>query len=80
MTYPVAFSSTNVGWTVCSGIEYGIGHHWTVKVEYLYYDLGDQDRIQNQLVFGVPQGPPAFVHHSFDTTGNIVRGAANFKF
>ena len=28
----------------------------------------------------VPQGPPDFVHYNFDTTGNIVRGAVNFKF
>jgi outer membrane immunogenic protein len=79
-TYPVKFSETNVGWTAGGGIEYAIGHHWTVRVEYLHYDLGSQDRTQNQLFFGVPQGPPFFVHYNFDTNGNIVRGAINFKF
>ena len=79
-TYPVKFSETNVGWTAGGGIEYAVGHHWTVRVEYLHYDLGSQDRTQNQLLFGVPQGPPFFVHYNFDTNGNIVRGAINFKF
>jgi outer membrane immunogenic protein len=80
ITYPVDFTETNVGWTAGGGIEYAIGHHWTVRVEYLHYDLGSQDRTQNQLFLGVPQGPPFFVHYNFDTNGNIVRGAINFKF
>ena len=79
-TYPVRFSETNVGWTVGGGLEYAISHHWSVKAEYLYYDLGDQGRTQNQLIDGVPQGPPFFVHYNFETTGNIVRGGLNFKF
>jgi len=32
------------------------------------------------LFLGVPQGPPFFVHYNFETSGNIVRGAINFKF
>jgi outer membrane immunogenic protein len=79
-TYPVDFTETKVGWTVGGGFEYAIGHHWTVKAEYLYYDLGNADRTQNQLFNGVPQGPPFFVHYNFETTGNIVRGGFNFKF
>jgi len=80
VTYPVDFSETNVGWTAGGGIEYAIGHHWTVRVEYLHYDLGGQDRTQNQRFLGVPTGNPVFVHYNFDTNGNIVRGAVNFKF
>ena len=79
-TYPVSFSETKVGWTVGGGLEYAIGHHWTVKAEYLYYDLGSEDRTQNQIISGVPQGPPFFVHYNFETTGNIVRGGFNYKF
>jgi outer membrane immunogenic protein len=79
-TYPVKFSETSVGWTVGGGFEYAICHNWTVKAEYLYYDLGNESRTQNQLIGGVAQGPPFFVHYNFDTTGNIVRGGFNFKF
>ncbi|HST29984.1 MAG TPA: outer membrane beta-barrel protein [Chthoniobacterales bacterium] len=80
VTYPVSFTQTEVGWTVGGGFEYAIGHHWTVKAEYLYYDLGNEGRTQNQLFFGAPQGPPFFVHYNFETSGNIVRGGLNFKF
>ena len=80
ITYPVAFSQTKAGWTIGGGLEYALSHHWSVKVEYLYYDLGDEDRTQNQLFNGVPQGPPFFVHYHFETTANVVRGGLNFKF
>jgi outer membrane immunogenic protein len=80
VTYPVAFTRTKAGWTVGGGLEYAISHHWSIKAEYLYYDLGDENRTKNQLVSGVPQGPPFFVHYNFETTANIVRGGLNFKF
>jgi outer membrane immunogenic protein len=79
-TYPTNFTETKAGWTVGGGLEYAISNHWSVRAEYLYYDLGDEDRTANQLTAGVPQGPPFFVHYNFDTTGNIVRGGLNFKF
>jgi outer membrane immunogenic protein len=80
ITYPVNFTETSLGWTVGGGLEYAIGHHWSIKAEYLYYDLGDTNRTQNQLFVGVPQGPPFFVRYNFENTGNIVRGGLNFKF
>ena len=79
-TYPVSFTETETGWTAGGGVEYAISNHWTVKAEYLHYDLGDEHATQNQLTGGVPQGPPFFVHYNFDTSGNIVRGGFNFKF
>jgi outer membrane immunogenic protein len=79
-TYPVSFTRTTLGWTVGGGLEYAISHHWSVKAEYLYYDLGDEGKTQNQLTGGVPQGPPFFVHYNFENTGNIVRGGLNYKF
>jgi outer membrane immunogenic protein len=82
-TYPVSFTKTKAGWTVGGGLEYAISHHWSLKAEYLYYDLGDESRTQVQLFNGVPQTgtPPVFhVRNNFDTTANIVRGGLNFKF
>ena len=80
ITYPVNFTETNLGWTAGGGLEYAIGHHWSVKAEYLYYDLGDEGRTQQQLFFGVPTGSGFGVHYNFENTGNIVRGGLNFKF
>jgi outer membrane immunogenic protein len=85
VTYPVSFTKTKVGWTVGGGLEYALSHHWSLKAEYLYYDLGDESRTQVQLFNGVPQTsptvPPVFhVRYNFETTANIVRGGLNFKF
>jgi outer membrane immunogenic protein len=82
ITYPVSFTRTSLGWTGGGGLEYAIGHHWSVKAEYLYYDLGDESRTQRQLFFGVPTPNPLgfAVRYRFENTGNIVRGGLNFKF
>ena len=80
VTYPVDFTETKTGWTAGGGVEYALTNHWTVRAEYLHYDLGDEHRTQNQLVSGVPQGPPFFVRYNFETSGEIVRAGFNFKF
>jgi outer membrane immunogenic protein len=36
-----AFSNTRVGWTVGGGVEWLFCPNWSVKLEYLYYDLGN---------------------------------------
>jgi outer membrane immunogenic protein len=80
ITYPVNFTETNVGWTAGGGIEYALSNHWTVKAEYLHYDLGDEQRTQHQLSGGVPTANPFFVRYDFETKGEIFRGGFNFMF
>jgi outer membrane immunogenic protein len=70
---------TNTGWTAGGGIEYAIGHHWTVRAEYLYYDLGDQSDSVIETLNG-HLNPPFGIHYRWETSGNIVRGGFNFKF
>lgn len=42
---------TRTGWAAGGGLEYGFGHGWSMKAEYLYYDLGDHSYIvDNALV------------------------------
>lgn len=36
-------SSTFTGWTVGAGLEYMLSPRWTVKAEYLYFDLGNNN-------------------------------------
>jgi outer membrane immunogenic protein len=38
---PLSWGSTRAGWTVGAGAEVALDPHWSVKIEYLYMDLGD---------------------------------------
>jgi outer membrane immunogenic protein len=33
-------SNTNLGWAAGGGLEYAFANNWSVKLEYLYVDLG----------------------------------------
>jgi outer membrane immunogenic protein len=76
-------STARAGWTVGAGAEYMFLPHWTVKAEYLYYDLGSVTYALPALVQPAVGGAPFFgtttaTHVSF--TGNIVRAGVNFGF
>jgi len=68
--YPASGSDFRAGWTVGAGVEAGITKNWTVKLEYLYVDLGSKQ------TFNVVPSVPETV--SF--TANIIRVGANYKF
>ena len=36
-------SRTNAGWMAGAGLQYGITDHWSVRAQYQYVDLGDED-------------------------------------
>jgi outer membrane immunogenic protein len=61
------------GWTGGGGIEYMIGCHWTIRAEYLRFEI-DRDSFHTTDTGGA--------HYRFDgdTEGNIVRAALNYKF
>lgn len=79
LTHRASFNETNVGWTAGGGLEFALSHHWSLRAEYLYYDLGDHGRTALELFNGAPS-PPFAVHYNWETTANIVRGGVNFKF
>jgi outer membrane immunogenic protein len=74
-------SFIRTGWTAGAGIEQGIGNNWTVKVEYLHYDLGSVSHT-------VTEASPAFpllvgaVGLKADTrvSGDIGRVGVNYRF
>jgi outer membrane immunogenic protein len=72
----IVSSNTSVGWTSGGGVEWRFAPQWSVKVEYLYVDLGSQS---NTITFTCgPNISPltSTVHDTF----NIVRGGINFHF
>jgi outer membrane immunogenic protein len=65
------------GWTVGGGIERMIGCHWSIKAEYLYYNLEDQSFSGEATFRGEPDGTARF---EGQTEGHIVRAGLNYKF
>jgi outer membrane immunogenic protein len=74
--YPVAFSKTKTGWTAGGGVEVGINAHWSVKGEYLYYDLRRESIIANP----VPVNPPFQVAYTWETKAHTFNIGINFRF
>jgi outer membrane immunogenic protein len=71
-----------VGWTVGGGAEWMFAPHWSLKGEYLYYDLGS-------VIYGstitANTGPLPFWTAAFTSTaanfrGSIARAGLNYKF
>jgi outer membrane immunogenic protein len=62
-------TSTRTGWTAGGGLEAAINGPWTVKVEYLYVDLGKAD-------CNTACGTPTDV----DFKAHVVRAGLNYRF
>lgn len=70
-------SDTEVGGTVGGGLEWKLDSLWSLKAEYLYYDLGEQ-RVKGSNFNSI--SPPGFgVDAFYDTQGHIVRVGINYK-
>ena len=82
--YASAYSAASVGWTAGGGIEYALAERWTnwsVKVEYLYYDLGQKTgtvTYQNLDLNNLPEF--STLSGEIRHNGNIVRAGLNYKF
>jgi outer membrane immunogenic protein len=70
-------SDIRYGWTVGAGAEWKFARNWSVKGEYLYYDLG------SYTVTG-PQTNPVlateFATYGFRARGSIARAGLNYQF
>jgi outer membrane immunogenic protein len=74
----------NTGWTVGGGLEYALPDawsNWSVKVEYLYYDLGYSNSTIYYSTTDIT-GTPEFssLNGRIRHNGNIVRAGLNYKF
>jgi outer membrane immunogenic protein len=76
------FGQTLAGWTAGGGVEWLFYPNWSLKVEYLYYDLGHLSFGMSPLVhsfIGIPLTVGAPIASTrFD--GNIVRAGLNYHF
>ena len=68
------------GWTGGGGIEYMLGCHWSLRAEYLRYEL-DKQRFSGVWTTGAPEFGTG-LRYRFDgnTEGNILRAGLNYKF
>jgi opacity protein-like surface antigen len=68
-------SKLAVGYTGGAGVEVWFGQ-WSLKTEYLFYDLGQETLTAPFLIGGVPE--PFTFRPEFDTQGHILRIGTNF--
>jgi outer membrane immunogenic protein len=77
-------SITRAGWTIGGGLEWMIAPKWSIKGEYLYYDLGNVGGLNQTLTtittgLGLPLAGASLVSNgSFH--GSIARAALNYHF
>jgi len=69
-------NGTRAGWTIGGGLEYAVWQNWSVKAEYLYYNLGNGNKNNNAFLPGVFLGG----NKSGNNDGSIVRVGLNYKF
>ena len=75
-------SKTPVGWTVGGGVEWMFAPRWSLKAEYLYYDLS----VTLDTVYSVTNVAGNVFNHSANIqsvahyAGNIARVGVNYKF
>jgi outer membrane immunogenic protein len=72
-------TNTNVGWTAGGGIEGAITQDWSVRLEYLYLDLGTVSNTFNTTVAALG-GATLVSGFNSRITDNIVRVGVNYRF
>ncbi len=69
------------GWTVGAGAEYEIWRNITLKVEYLYVDLGTTDlNVVAKSTINPGTLPTSFTAHFSDLTFSVARVGLNYRF
>jgi outer membrane immunogenic protein len=68
-------SETKLGWTVGGGVEWALANNWSLKGEYLYYDLGSSSHLMTD-----PFHPSTIFAARADFKGSIARAGLNYHF
>jgi outer membrane immunogenic protein len=72
------YSNSNSGWVGGGGVEWMFMPNWSLKAEYLHYDLGRATYGMGKLAFTVLYASSPLASTRFD--GNIVRAGINYHF
>jgi outer membrane immunogenic protein len=74
-------AATQIGWTVGGGVEVGFGA-WSLKGEYLYYDLGSHTltAVCSSAIGGCTGLAPTVFSAHFRDNGSIARIGLNYRF
>ncbi len=75
--YVGSSSGWEVGGTIGAGLEWAMGGAWTLKAEYLYYDLGD--RKVDGAHFNNTAPPQFGFDAQYDLSGHIARVGLNYR-
>jgi outer membrane immunogenic protein len=80
-----SLSTTRLGWTVGGGAELMFTPNWSLKVEYLYYDLGNATWANSPNSSFDTEVPRTIIGTNISTsttrfTGNIIRVGLNYHF
>jgi outer membrane immunogenic protein len=67
-------AGTRVGYAVGAGVEYAFFNNWSIKVEYLFVDLGRN----NRTFFDPVTGAGFFINHR--EQDHVVRAGLNYRF
>jgi outer membrane immunogenic protein len=75
--YPAFIDDTRTGWIAGGGAEVGLSRRWSVRGEFLHYNLGSDSKTAN----AIPLLPPFQVAYTFgDNTANTFNFGVNFRF
>ncbi|MDR2220432.1 MAG: porin family protein [Methylobacillus sp.] len=80
--YANSSSETRTGWTLGAGTEWKFASQWSAKLEYLYFDLGDDKLTANRVnsPAGGDPDPDRRVRTRYDLDGHILRVGVNYHF
>jgi outer membrane immunogenic protein len=74
--YPASLTMRKKGWVAGAGAELALTRKWSVKGEYLHYDLGSQSVTANPAI----PLPPFQIAYTWQTTANLANFGVNFRF
>ena len=69
-----------LGWTAGAGVEWAFDPRWSVKGEYLRYDLGAANTANVGALFYATRTGLSSAGYSAPFNGNIVRAGVNYHF